>query len=152
MSRRIWAPVAATVFSVGVLWQMDRQTIASYSPKMAAVMGPSAAPLASAGVDVYELARSDAGFVAQQLGVNEDSATSIVRHAQLVTLRGIGTHYADIMQKIGIRTIDDLANADARTLAARMTEVAGEPIQSARVRIWVKGARHAVARAAAATN
>jgi hypothetical protein len=152
ITRRIWGPLAAAVFCGAVMWQMDRQTIASYSPKLSTLMGPAAAPLVTAGVDVYELARADAAVVAQQLGVPEDSATSLVQHARLVTLRGIGTHYADIMARIGIRTVDDLANADPHTLAARMQAVSGEVISSARVRIWVKGAKHVVARQTAAAS
>ena len=146
---RVLVPAAAVALCIGVLWQMDRQTVGSYSPKMAALIGGDAETLEPAGLDVYELARADVDMVAQQLGVTEDSASSLVRHARLVTLRGIGTHYAAVMQKIGINSVEDLARADQKTLVAQMAAAGGDVVNSARVRVWIKAAKHSAEREAA---
>lgn len=149
IGRRIWAPAFAMLLCITVMWQMDRQTVGSYSPKLAAIVGPGATVLESEGLDVYELARSPVTSVATQLGVGDDSAAILVQHAKLVTLRGIGTHYADLLNQVGIRSVEDLARAEPRDLARSMERVSGETVKSARVRIWIKGARHVIARAEA---
>jgi predicted flap endonuclease-1-like 5' DNA nuclease len=148
MTRRAWAPALAIAFCAAVLWQMDRVTFASYSPNLAAVAGASAPALQSAGLDVYRLAQSTPAEVAGQLGVADDSAEALIRNARLVTLRGIGTHYAALLNKAGVYSVDDLARADPKDLAGKLEVDGGEKVNAARIRIWIKGARHAVERAA----
>lgn len=148
MSRRAWAPALAIAFCAAVMWQMDRVTFASYSPQLTAVAGANAPALQSAGLDVYRLAESAPASLATQLGVQDNAAVSLIRDARLVTLRGIGTHYAELLHKVGIMSVEDLARTDPADLADRLEHVGGEKVNAARIRIWIKGARHAVARAA----
>jgi predicted flap endonuclease-1-like 5' DNA nuclease len=141
---------AAIAFCAAVMWQMDRQTVGSYSPQLAAIVGNSAPALQAAGVDVYQLARTDPTFVAGQLSVSNDSATAIIEHARLVTLRGIGTHYADQLNRLGIMTVEDLSRIKPHDLELQWNTKIREPINPARMRIWTKAARHDVARRARA--
>jgi predicted flap endonuclease-1-like 5' DNA nuclease len=141
-SRRVLAPAAAFLFCVAVMWQMDRITVGSYAPRLAAVAGNDAPVLKSAGLDVYALAHAPIENIEQKLGIPADSATALIERARLVTLRGIGTHYATLLQEAGVESIADLARAEPHQLAQEMERVAGEPVSSARVRVWVKGAKH----------
>jgi predicted flap endonuclease-1-like 5' DNA nuclease len=149
-TRRLVASVAAVVFCVGVLWQMDRTTITSYVPKLGDLAGPHEGALRAAGVDnIYQLSYATSSDLAGRLGVTQESAAVLVQGARLVTLKGIGTHYAAMLQSNGIASVEDLARADWRELARVMQETSGEPVSAARVRVWVKAAKHAVARNAA---
>jgi predicted flap endonuclease-1-like 5' DNA nuclease len=144
--RRMLAPVAALALCAVVLWQMDRATISSFRPHLNGVAGEEAPVLASAGLDVYSLARSSRAEVAAKTGLPIDSAVVYVERARLTTLRGIGAHYALLMQASGIATVDDLARADAHDLIENIERLSGERLKPARVRVWIKGAKLAVAK------
>ena len=144
--RRIAAFALAVALCVGTMWQMDRQTIASLRPSLAGVVGSDqATAFATAGVDAYDLARSDATDVASRFGVATDSASAWVQRAQLVTLRGIGTTYAAMLQRVGVNSIAELAQAEPHELHRRLRDLGDTYITGARVRVWVKGARDRVA-------
>ncbi|MEO5511696.1 MAG: DUF4332 domain-containing protein [Longimicrobiales bacterium] len=148
-TRRMAASIAAVVLCVGVLWQMDRQTITSHVPRLGDLAGRHETALRAAGVhNIYQLSFATSSVLATQLGVAPDSARVLVQGARLVTLKGIGTHYAAMLQANGIASVEELARADSQELASRMQETSGEPVSSARVRVWVKAAKRAVARSA----
>ncbi len=147
-TRRVVASLAAALFCVGVLWQMDTKTISSQTPQLAALVGNNETALRTAGVsNMYQLAHTEPDDLAAQLRVNRDSAVVLVEAARLVTLKGIGTHYAAMLQANGIATVEDLARADSRELAQLMEAQSGEPVHAARVRVWVKAAKTAVRKA-----
>ena len=123
------------------MWQMDRQTFASYRPELAYVVGSQATAVAGAGIDVFELARAEADDVATQLGVTQDSAAAWVARAQLVTLRGIGTTYAAMLAQVGVTSIAELSQAEPHELHRQLRSLGDTYITDARVRVWVKGAR-----------
>jgi nucleotidyltransferase/DNA polymerase involved in DNA repair len=97
--------------------------------------------MASAGFDVYTLARTAHPELSQMFGVGTDSAFAYVERARLATLRGIGTHHATLMHAAGINSVDDLSRAQAHELIDEVERLTGERLKPARVRVWIKGAQ-----------
>jgi hypothetical protein len=147
-ARRVVASLAAAVFCIGVLWYMDRRTISSQVPQLTAIVGDHEAAIRDAGVtNMYQLAHADPDRLARGLEIGTDSAVVLIEAARLVTLKGIGTQYAALLQANGIATVEDLARADWRHLARIIEASGGELGNPARVRVWVKAARDAVRKA-----
>ncbi|HUP87921.1 MAG TPA: DUF4332 domain-containing protein [Longimicrobiales bacterium] len=138
--KRVMAAIGAVVFSVGVLWAMEYLTVDSYTPRLADIPNVPGEKLASAGFDVFSLAKSRASDVAR---VTNDAAvaTSWIEYARLASLRGLGTEYLTLLGQLGIHSIDDLAAQQPADLTTRLEELTGHDLVDARVRVWVRGAR-----------
>ncbi|MFW6040172.1 MAG: DUF4332 domain-containing protein, partial [Gemmatimonadota bacterium] len=75
-------------------------------------------------------------------------ARSWVETARLAALRGIGARNAGRLMAAGIDNVDELADADPGSLTLRLRTITGDDgdeIVEARVRVWVRAARDAVA-------
>ena len=49
-----------------------------------------------------------------------------------------------MLHKVGVNSVEELSHADPKDLAEKLEAIGGEKVQAARIRIWIKGARHAV--------
>ena len=73
------------------------------------------------------------------------AAEEWVETARLVALRGIGAENTRLLVASGIRSVADLASADPARLIERLERSAGREVVPARVRVWVRAARRALA-------
>jgi hypothetical protein len=143
-ARRRVAVTLAGVFAAIVLWGMDARTVSSLDPRLTDLPGVPAERLQRAGFDVFRLARADATEVAMHAGTDPEVAEEWVKTAQLASLRGIGEH-ARALERIGITSVEQLARADADVLVQHLEAVTGRTWIAARVRVWIRGARAALA-------
>jgi hypothetical protein len=122
---------------------METRTFSSVAPRIAEL--PGVPPqLEHAGVGAFSLARTDAKALARRLNVTADEASVWIETARLATLRGIGARHAALLQTVGIRSIEELARADAERLLRQLEAAAGRELVGARVRVWVRGAQEAL--------
>ncbi|MGH7563327.1 MAG: DUF4332 domain-containing protein [Gemmatimonadota bacterium] len=135
---------AAIVFSALVLRGMERATVSSMTPRLAAITGIPTEALESAGWDAYRLARASPGPVADAAGATSEAARGWIATARLAVLSGIGTVNAERLRLAGVATVADLAAAHPADLARRL-ERGGDPVPPARVRVWVDAAGDAIA-------
>jgi hypothetical protein len=138
-AQRIWWGVAVAG-CVGVALGMEQRTISSTAPTLGQVVGARAAPLHSAGYDVFTLADAVPADVAAVADVGHDTAAGWIERARLATLRGIGTTNAAALEAAGVRTVEDLAGADPAALSRALASDSGVNVPPARVRVWVRGA------------
>jgi len=148
--RTLAAAAAAIVFSVAVLFGMDRWNTDSLRPELQGLWVASPAQLESLATTRYSnlfvLAKASPEDVVQATGGPLDSAEDWVSAARLATLRGIGTVNAQLLWESGIRSLQDLAAADPESLGKELrrrslrSRVATPP----KVRVWVRGAQRAV--------
>jgi predicted flap endonuclease-1-like 5' DNA nuclease len=147
------AGVIGLVFSLGVLYGMDRWNTDSLQPRLAdlwLVEASARRRLERTPYDgVFQLADATPGAVAAAVGVSEDEARQWVEAARLAALRGIGTENAHLLWRAGVRSVERLAAVDAGELASRLEALATRPRAASppRVRVWVRAARDAVAHA-----
>jgi hypothetical protein len=130
---------------------IDRLTIQSYSPTLAAmdgVPGNDVDRLAGAGVVsprilLHRTATPErlAGL-SRETGIAEDSLRSLRAAARLVDLKGLGaTHYNEL-RRLGIARVQDLATQDPDVLVPRWRSVANSrPPSLAQVKVWIRAAR-----------
>ena len=134
--------LAAILFSAVTIAAMHTKTIASVVPTVTDLGAPPA-PLERAGIDdPWELAEEDPRDLAAALGTDANAARVWVERARLATLRGIGRNGALRLEALGIESVEELARVEPERLARRLA-AAGEPVQPARVRVWVRAARDA---------
>lgn len=142
-ARRVAAAALAPAFALLVLAGMETRTFSSVAPRIAEL--PGVPPqLEHAGVGAFSLARTDAKALARRLNVTADEAAVWIETARLATLRGIGARHAALLQTVGIRSIEELARADAERLLRQLEAVTGRELVGARVRVWVRGAQEAL--------
>ncbi len=140
-ARRIGGFVAGSAFAVGVLAGIQTRTIESLKPRLQDLAGVPAEALESAGYDAFSLASAEASIVAAAANASEDSARIWVERARIAAHRGIGAENASTLAALGIHTIEELAAADADSLAAAVGELQSRTLPPARARVWVRGAR-----------
>lgn len=142
--------LGVVVLSVATMLGMDRWTVDSRTPR------PTDIPGIPDGVAEYAAKhdRNDVGELLELIdegklyvpGTSSAAAVSLLAaRCRLVQLRGIGTANAQRLDRVDIRTIDELAAADPGDLTRRLTETAedGWKPRPARVRVWVAAARAA---------
>ncbi len=151
LARKAVTAAAGVAFAVLVLAGMERCTLSSFTPQLAALPGlpPSAAfRLAAQGETPFDLAHESAGEVARRAGVPASEALPWVEAARLVTLRGIGTANANRLARLGIVDLAALARQDPDTLASRLRGQDGADrlrrVTAAETRVWVSAAQTAV--------
>ena len=145
-SKRILAAAGAVVFSVGVLFGMERLTVDSYAPRVAELPDSPVAPLATAGYDVFSLAAASTADVAGLIARDTIEAATLIEYARIAALRGIGTRHVQALHSLGIHSVHALAMQDARYLISALESLTGEDLVDARVRVWIRGARRAIER------
>ena len=140
---------AVTAIAVGcsliTLLAMERRTISSTVPALDDLPGVSparSATLNSAGIRTpFDIAAADSVMLSQEVGVSLGTASSLVRSAQLATLRGIGTTYLQSLLSLDIRSVCALAKADPEVVwqAIHATTTGFRPPRP-EVRVWVLAA------------
>ncbi|HSH74675.1 MAG TPA: DUF4332 domain-containing protein [Longimicrobiales bacterium] len=131
--------LGVSVSCAAVLAGMERWTITSVTPTLEEVAGPAAPRLEAAGYDVFSLAGADPDGL--ELATGSPDASTWVRRARLMVLRGIGAENALRLEAAGVTSIAELAAADPEELMAALMDAGAPHIRAARVRVWVKGAR-----------
>jgi predicted flap endonuclease-1-like 5' DNA nuclease len=145
--RTLLAAIAAAAFSIVVLFGMDRWNTDSLRPQLDGlwVMERTERETLAATpyADVFALAEAKPVEVAEATGAGVADAAAWVRAARLAALRGIGTDNARLMWNSGVRSIAQLAAADPSALGVAMRARSTRPrvATSAKVRVWVRGAR-----------
>jgi hypothetical protein len=147
----IVAAVFACAFNVLVYAGIDRLTIQSYIPTLAAmdgVRGNLVDRLAGAGiVSPRVLLQRTAtperlAGLSRQTGIAEDALRSLRAAARLVDLKGLGTAHYNELRRLGIARVQDLAKQDPDVLVARWQSVAGSRAPTlAQAKAWVRAAR-----------
>jgi hypothetical protein len=145
------AAVAAMVFNLGVYAGIERFTVVSYAPTLADLDGlpPDAVSrLSAVGVHTPpELRRRTATAEAltrlvQQAHLAESDLTDVREAARLADLKGLGAPNRNALRLLGIQRVEDLANQDPDSLAARWQRLTTRAPSLAQLRIWVIAARH----------
>jgi hypothetical protein len=147
--RALAGAAAALLFCGAVQIGLDRWTVDSVAPRLAALpgaRGQEVAHLEAAGIAaVRELARADSGVVGRRAGLPPGRAGALVRAARLSALRGIGTRNAAAMWRAGLRSPCALAASPQERVSALIRAARGDPRagRPARVRVWLRAARRA---------
>lgn len=143
--RRVGGAAVAAAFSILVLVGMDRvRTWDSYRPTLTALGLPASDLVAAGYPDPFALAAATPSAVAAATGAPEPAAREWVEEARLTTLRGIGADNVALLREVGIADVEQLADAAPQALVDTLEAVSPRPIVPARVRVWVRGAQHAV--------
>ena len=146
--RMLVASLGACVFVFVVMRGMETRTTSSLTPFVAdlpAATEPAVLnELISRGIDSpWDLARRTPEALAGETGLAADLAAGLVHSAQLATLRGIGTGHAVELERAGIRTVCDLAEADPfevwMDIHALFRGLGPRPT-AAEVRVWHRAA------------
>ncbi len=148
LGRTLLAALLAAAFSLGVLNGIDRWTTDSLRPRFEDLWLASETDrqrLAETYDDIFALARARPSEVASAVGTERSRAEDWVAAARLATLRGIGPANARLLWHAGVRSVADLAAADAGALSAQLRDMSRRPraASPARVRIWVRAAQRA---------
>ncbi|MGH7481086.1 MAG: DUF4332 domain-containing protein [Longimicrobiales bacterium] len=145
--RRVAVSLACALpFCALVLAGMERWTIASYRPRLSAIVGAGAGvALQRAELDAFSLAAARPRRVAELTGADARQAARWIERARLATLRGIGTENARLLERVGIGSVEALAAARPGIVVARLRSAGCDPVP-ARVRVWVRAARRATDR------
>lgn len=145
--RTALAAVAATLFSLAVLFGMDRWNTDSLRPQLEDLwlVEPALRERLerSAYDDLFVLAEAEPDLLAAAADVSLDRARDWVEVSRLATLRGIGAANARLLWEAGIRSVEELADADPDVLIHRLaleSDHAARP-SIPKVRVWVRAAR-----------
>lgn len=146
--RRVVALGAGALFVIAMLLAMERRTISSTTPRLRDLPGLfpwQVEDLVARGVgDPFVLARQDARELARRVpGAEPEDVEQWVRAARLATLRGLGTAWATRLWRIGVRSVEELAAADAGALVGCLTRNSSPHLNVRRVRVWVRAAQRA---------
>ncbi|MFQ5702387.1 MAG: DUF4332 domain-containing protein [Gemmatimonadales bacterium] len=145
-ARRLGPAIVLAIGFVAVtLAAMEHRTISSTVPQLAKLPGitpASVRALEAAGVrSPFTLAERAVREVTAITSLSVADATNAVTAAQLATLRGIGTRYAQMMWRSGIKSVCDLSSANTATLAAAV-ELGRRPRPTeTELRVWLRAAK-----------
>jgi predicted flap endonuclease-1-like 5' DNA nuclease len=141
--RRAAAAIGAVSFSAVVLWAMEGTTVSSLGPRLRDLPEVPVTALASAGYDAFALAAAHPAAVATVADAPPAAAKAWIEFARLATLRGIGADNARALNRLGISTVEQLAAADASTVARDLERLHGRDVIDARIRVWIRAAQRA---------
>jgi hypothetical protein len=127
-AKRATAAVGAVVFSVGTLLGMEQLTNDSTKPMLY-------------GYDAFRLAKLTPEVVSNEKHVSQEEAQKWIEEARIATLRGIGTDNLRALQRVGVNSMEQLANQNWATLDAALEKDGDREYVDARVRVWIRGAR-----------
>lgn len=144
--RTIFAAIAATAFSLAVLFGMDRWNTDSLRPRIEDlwVAEPAAMQqLEQNYIDLFQLARAAPEDVAAIADAPLNQAQGWVEAARLATFRGIGTENGRLLWDAGVTSVADLASANPAGLARRLGRMTERPRAAtpSKVRVWVQAAQ-----------
>lgn len=92
-----------------------------------------------------DLWEADTVQIAAELDTEAKRVESWQQRAELMAISGIGPQYAELLERVGVETIPDLASADAVALTRRIQDkeadlvqsIQGNPITETRVERWI---------------
>jgi hypothetical protein len=151
-ARTALAAALAAVFSLAVLFGMDRWNTDSLRPRLHDLWVAESADrerlAATPYRNLFVLAEAEPGEVAAATGASGPEAREWIAVARLATLRGIGIENAQLLWECGVRSLGELANAEPHDLGARLRAKAERPRAATppKVRVWVNAARRATGR------
>lgn len=61
--------------------------------------------------------------IAQKTGISESAILEWVNRADLARIKGIGSEYADLLEAAGVDSVPELAQRNAASLHAKMSEI-----------------------------
>jgi hypothetical protein len=150
--RLLAAAVAAVVFTAAAAIATLDRNVQSVRPVLSDLSGLDARAvekLRAAGVPSPErldraLRREGLAALSSRTGIPAGSLSLAGSEASLPLHKGMGTEAARLLEAAGIRTVADLARADAGELTARLARVAADRGETAPrpeyVRVWVRAA------------
>jgi hypothetical protein len=148
--RTALAAVAAAIFSLGVLFGMDRWNTDSLRPRLRDLWLVESAERERLAVtpygNLFVLAQAEPAEVAGAASATLPQAEEWIAAARLATLRGIGTENARLIWEAGINSVAQLAAAEPGELGARLRGMTRRPHAATppKVRVWVGAARRVV--------
>lgn len=154
--RAMAAGAAAAVFSLAALFGMDRWNTDSVRPQLEGLWVVESSTLERLATtryrDVFALARAEPQAVAEATESSLADAEKWVAAARLSTLRGIGTANAQLLWRVGVESVADLAASDPNRLGERLRGLTLRPrvATQPKVRVWVRAARRATGDAGSA--
>jgi hypothetical protein len=150
---RFFAVVAAVLFSVWASISALDRNVQSLRPILSDLSGLDASAvekLRSSGIPTPErldraVRREGVAAVASRTGISAATLERSAREVSLALHKGMGADAARLLEAAGIRTVSDLASADADELTSRLGRVAAgrgeEAPRPEYVRVWVRAAR-----------
>jgi hypothetical protein len=139
--KRIGVTLLAVAFSVVVLIWMEHLTVDSRKPEFEHFSELPAAQLRAHDYDMFKLAKASPSHIAALAQTSHETAQHYIETARLATLRGMGSDNLRLLRTLGINTLQGLAGADWQVLEDSLEAMTGRDIVSARVRVWIRGAR-----------
>ena len=145
------AVVVALLFNVAVYAGIDRFTVVSYAPTLADLDGlnrDAVSRLSAAGIQTPPelLSRTETpsatSRLARQIQVVEPELTDVREAARVAGLKGLGASNRNVLLRLGIRRLDQLATQEPSELESRWRRVTGPDTPSlAQIGIWVRAAK-----------
>lgn len=142
--KRITAALVAVLFSVGVLYGMEVLTVDSRKPEFEDFSQLPARQLRAHDYDMFKLAGATPSHISAIGSVPNQQAEQWIEIARMATLRGMGSHNLKMLHAMGITSMSQLAAADWRVIEDRLEDITGRDVVSARIRVWIRGARRQV--------
>jgi hypothetical protein len=139
--KRIAAGVLAVAFSVIVLFGMEFMTVDSRKPELEHFSELPSKALREHDYDMFKLAKASPTHIAAIAQTTEANALGYIELARLATLRGMGSDNLHLLREMGVSSLKGLAAADWRVLEDGLESLSGRDVVSARVRVWIRGAR-----------
>jgi hypothetical protein len=138
-----------TIFCLLCFAGIDRSTVVSYIPlirDLPGVQGALKERLQDAGMErVTDLIRTGLpGLV--HIGIPQADAEELIRTAEMITLKGMGSENYRLLREVGVKDIPELARQDHQLLNQRLGALSDTPPtrsipDPAIVRLWVREAR-----------
>jgi Domain of unknown function (DUF4332) len=150
---RLVAAALAILFSASASVAILDRNVQSMRPVLSELSGLDAAAvqkLRSAGIPTPErldraVRNEGLAAIAARAGVSREVLDRAAREASLALHKGMGTGAARLLEAAGIRSVSDLAGADADGLGVRLEQLAADRRETAPrreyVRVWVRAAR-----------
>src|SRR5688572_23974871 len=139
--KRLGAALLALAFSVIVLIGMEFMTVDSRKPELEHFSELPAEALREHDYDMFKLAKASPTHIAAIAQTTETNALGYIELARLATLRGMGSDNLQLLRELGVQSLKGLAAADWRVLEDGLESLSGRDVVSARVRVWIRGAR-----------
>jgi len=91
-----------------------------YAEKLRTAQIKNVSALLNAGAD-----KGGRKKLARETGIDESLILKWVNMADLYRIKGVGSEYAELLEKAGVDTVKELRNRNAENLHAKMAEVNG---------------------------
>jgi hypothetical protein len=146
-------------FCFAVLKAIDRTTVDSFRPylkEITTIPAERRARLEQCGIImVKDLVRLKSAVRRQQealqcIAASRDELSVWIKSAEMVMLKGMGTHNFLLLSKAGITDIDKLAQQDAHTLRMSLEQLIATEDDNARIpdeakiNVWIRAAQNTI--------